>query len=270
MTSGSKLHRVLSSLPFAGSNGQSSSGGNASSVVPSGDELDLSGEESEKHELLRGRYEFAQSFSDLAKGKRNWQITAFVSMALLAVSLFGLVTLATSSRITPYVVEVNELGQARAFGPATKIDEASERIVVAELSSFIRNVRSVYSDPQAQKDMIYRAYSHAIGEARSFLESYFSDPDNDPRLLSGEFSRTAQVQSVTRLPDSNTYKVKWRETKHFPDGSTENSAWEAYLTVEQIPPESADMLKYNPLGITVTDMSWSKFSGSGLSYDSSQ
>lgn len=267
MADKSKLQHAVSVLPFVGSNGHSGDG--SSAPVPPADELDLSGDEDENHELLRGRYEFAQTFSNLAKGKRNWQLTAFISMGLLVATTLGLVMLATSSRITPYVVEVNELGQARAFGPAKQTDEASERIVIAELSSFIRNVRSVYSDPQAQRDMIYRAYAHANQGARTFLENYFSNPENDPRLLADDFSRTAQVQSVTRLPDSQTYKVQWRETKHFDDGSTSASAWEAYLTVEQIPPQSADMMQYNPLGITVTDISWSKIFSPDLSGNTS-
>ena len=38
----------------------------------------------ESPEVLRGRYEFHRAFSDLAKGKRNWQVAAFFAFAVLA------------------------------------------------------------------------------------------------------------------------------------------------------------------------------------------
>src|SRR5687767_4097537 len=70
---------------------------------------------------VRGRAEFDSVFSDLAKAKRNWQLIAFGAVAVSGVLAGGLVTLATQSRITPYVVEVDRLGRAQAFGPAERL-----------------------------------------------------------------------------------------------------------------------------------------------------
>ena len=68
--------------------------------------------------VLRGRAEFDSVFGDLAKGKRNWQLAFFGLLGVTGVLTVGLVTLATQSRITPYVVEVDRLGRSQAFGPA--------------------------------------------------------------------------------------------------------------------------------------------------------
>src|SRR5260370_14323728 len=66
---------------------------------------------------LAAREEFVSVFGDLARGKRNWQLVAFGLLALLGVVLAAYLRLSLGSRITPYVVEVDRLGQAVAFGP---------------------------------------------------------------------------------------------------------------------------------------------------------
>ena len=147
-------------------------------------------------EVLRGRYEFTRQFSDLAKGKRNWQWAAALSLALLGLAVAGLVALATQSRVVPYVVEVDRVGRAEAIAPADAATVAEDRVVVAALSSFVSNIRTVYADPVAQRDAVYRAYAHVAGDARDFLEGYFSDPQNDPRRLGKDFRRAVEVTAV--------------------------------------------------------------------------
>lgn len=218
----------------------------------------VQGKSAKDHPVLNGRYEFTQVFSDLAKGKRNWQITAYIALSLLVAVTAAFIVLALSARMVPYVVEVDKLGRARAFGPAEQIDQADERVVVAQLSMFVRNIRSVFSDPVAQQDMIRRAYAFAGPDAQVFLDSYFTNPDHDPRRLSQEFSRQVEVQSVIALPGTNTYKVQWSETQITRSGRRQLAAWEAYLTVSIIPPEDTRTIEENPLGVTITDLTWAR------------
>ena len=61
--------------------------------------------------IIAARDEFANAFGDLARGKRNWQLMAFALVGLLAMVTLAYVRLAASSRVVPYVVEVDRLGQ---------------------------------------------------------------------------------------------------------------------------------------------------------------
>ena len=211
--------------------------------------------------ILAGRREFMGQFADLAKGKHNWQVAAFVSLGLLAIMTIAYIQLASTSRITPYVVEVDELGQARAFGPAERALKASDRLTIHQLTLFIRNLRTVYRDPLAQKDMIVRAYAFADAEAQEWLNGYFSDPKHDPRLLAQNFSRQVEIKSIIRVPESDTWKVSWIETETRTGTNTRHrSAWEGYLTVRQEPPATAATMKYNPLGLYVTAVNWTQVS----------
>ena len=217
-------------------------------------------------EVLRGRYEFTRQFSDLAKGKRNWQWVAALSLVLLGLAVAGLVALATQSRVVPYVVEVDRVGRAEAIVPADAATIADDRVVVAALSSFVSNIRTVYADPVAQRDAVYRAYAHVAGDARDFLEGYFSDPQNDPRRLGKDFRRAVEVTAVLPVPGTDqgtgrTYRVQWNETDTSGAGGERERAWEGYASVTLAPPTTTEGIERNPLGVFVTDLSWSPLAG---------
>ena len=223
-------------------------------------------------EVLRGRYEFTRQFSDLAKGKRNWQLVAFGSLALLALSVVGLVTLSLQSRVVPYVVEVDRLGRAEAVAPADAVPTAHDRVVTAAVARFVADIRTAYPDPVAQRDAVYRAYAHVAGDARGFLEGYFSDPANDPRRLGKGARRSVEVVAVLPVPGmaadggpgpGGTYRVTWNETESSPQRGDTERAWEGYLSVVVAPPTTTEGVERNPLGVFVTDLSWSPLAGTG-------
>ncbi len=216
--------------------------------------------------VAEGRYEFARTFSDLAKGKRNWQLVAFLSLALLTISLVGLVALALQSRTVPYVVEVDRLGRAEAVAPAEAVPAASDRVVIASVARFVSDIRTIYTDPVAQRDAVFRAYSYVAGDARDFLEGYFSDPQNDPRLLAAELRRSVEIVSVLPIPSgsndaSRVYRVRWNENEVSERGGTRERPWEGYMTVEVQPPTTTEGIERNPLGVFVTAISWSALAG---------
>ncbi len=209
--------------------------------------------------ILRGRREFADQYMRLARAVRNWQIIAFLSLGLLSAMTVAYIGLASSSRITPYIVEVDALGQARAFGPAEALEEADERLIVHQLSLFVRNIRTVYEDPLAQKDMIVRAYAFVDEKAQEWLNGYFSKPENDPRLLSRRLSRRIEIQSVIAVPGSESWKVSWIEIETPKGTDTQvRSAWEGYFTLTQVPPTSTASIEYNPLGLYITAVNWTQ------------
>lgn len=214
-----------------------------------------------ENRIIAGRLEFTNQFAHLAQGKRNWQIAAFMSLGLLIGVTGAYIHLASTARITPYVVEVDALGQARAFGPAEEQLAVDDRLTIHQLSLFVRNIRTVYRDPLAQKDMIVRAYAFADAGAQEWLNGYFRDPENDPRLLARHLSRRVEVKSVIRVPDSESWKVSWIEVET-PAGTTtqRRSAWEGYLTVRQVPPASTATIDYNPLGLYITALNWTQVS----------
>jgi type IV secretion system protein TrbF len=209
--------------------------------------------------ILAGRGAFAGAFGDLARGKRNWQLMAFGLLGLFAIVVVAFVGLAAETRITPYVVEVDKLGRATAFGPAEQTALSDPRIVAATLALFIRNVRAVSSDAVVERELLYRAYANTAGKARDFLDDYFSQPEHDPRLLGQRFTRLVEVGAILPVPGSAVWRVQWteRERPVFV-GASREAAWEGYLTVRVRRPRTASVVEDNPLGIYVTDLTWTE------------
>jgi type IV secretion system protein TrbF len=212
--------------------------------------------------ILAGRGAFGGAFGDLARGKRNWQLMAFGLLGLFGIVLVAYVRLASETRITPYVVEVDRLGRAVAFGPAEPSRQAATadpRLVEATLSLFIRNVRAVSSDGVVQRELLYRAYAHAAARARQFLDGWFSLPEHDPRLLGQRCTRSVEVDAILPVPGSAVWRAQWTEREQpAVAGAARESAWEGYLTVGVRRPRTADAVEENPLGIYVTDLTWTE------------
>lgn len=218
--------------------------------------------------VLRGRAEFASVFGDLAKGKRNWQLAFFGLLGVTGVLTVGLVTLATQSRITPYVVEVDRLGRAQAFGPAERLRATDQRVVTSQLASFVRDIRTVLGEPASQADLVRRAYAFADQGAAAFLNQYFAAPANDPRMLGKEMTRLVEVTSVLPVPEKSptgegtptAWKVSWLETT-LPRGGIATptiAAWEGYFSTRIASPSTTERITTNPLGLYVTSINWTQ------------
>jgi type IV secretion system protein VirB5 len=231
---------------------------------------------------LRGRAEFESLFGALARGKRNWQLVAFGSLGVSALLAGGLVTLATRSRITPYVVEVDRLGHAQSFGPAEQLRLTDRRVVSSQIATFVHDLRTIVGDQAAQSDLVRRAYAFADQGAANFLNTYFADASNDPRLLGRDQTRLVEVTGILPVPGASmpgaphaadvhapsqgatalpaTWKVSWIETviPRSLGGSSEVSAWEGYVTTRLVPPRDAERIALNPLGLYVTSVTWTR------------
>jgi len=215
----------------------------------------------EPNPYLAARREFESVFGDLAKGKRNWQLMSFALAVLLGAVLAAYVRQGAESRITPYVVEVDRLGQALAFGPAERLRGSDSRLYVFQLGLLIRNLRAVCSDPEAQRSRLLDAYAYLAGPARAAVDAWFADAAHDPRVLGRSLTRQVDVTAVLQLPRSQTWKVSWRELERprFA-GAPRATAWEAYLRVEHQPPDSTAAILVNPLGLYVTEINWTQVS----------
>lgn len=214
---------------------------------------------------VRGRAEFDSVFGDLAKSKRNWQLVAFGALAIAVVLAVGLTAVATQSRITPYVVEVDRLGLVEAFGPADQMKAVDRRVVVSQLARFVRDIRTVLGDPAGQADLIKRAYAFVDQSAAPFLNQYFTTPANDPRVLGKDLTRLVEITSVIAVPPtapdgSQTWKVSWTESSlpRAGGGAATESAWEGFFTTRITPPSTLDRVAANPLGLYVTSINWTE------------
>src|SRR2546429_9459868 len=93
--------------------------------------------------FLAARHEFMNAFGDLAKGKRNWQLIAYALAGLLALVAIADLRLAASSRVVPYIVQVDRLGPVLTVGPAEDLKQPDQPVGAAELAPVIRALPAV-------------------------------------------------------------------------------------------------------------------------------
>src|SRR5260370_40560 len=141
--------------------------------------------------FLLARTEFMNAFGDLAVGKRNWQLMAFVALGLLAVLMIADVWGTKSPQVVPYIVQVDRLGQVVQVGPADALKRPEDRLIASELAQFVRAIRTVLpaAAQAAQAELLGRGYAFVAPPAAAFLNDYFADPKHDPRVLGQQLSR---------------------------------------------------------------------------------
>jgi type IV secretion system protein VirB5 len=186
---------------------------------------------------------------------RNWRLMAFGCLGLTTTLSGGLLWQSLQSRVVPYVVEVDRLGEPRAVAPAEVGAHPTDAQVAWFLGRFITSVRSVSLDPVLMRQEWLSAYDFATRRGAVFLDGYARMAD--PFGHVGERTVSVQVTSIVRASD-RSYQVKWVETAYERGTLAGTTHWTAMLTVVLDPPSNADKLRRNPLGLYVDAVDWSR------------
>ncbi len=186
---------------------------------------------------------------------KNWRYMAFGSLVLSAGFAAALVYQSVRGTVVPWVVQVDNLGQAQAVAPATADFRPTDPQVAWHLARFIEQTRSIPADPIIVRQNWLRAYEWTTDRGAAALNDYARA--NDPFTKVGEQQIAVDVSSVIRAsPDS--FRVAWTE-RHFENGQlSATERWTAILTIVIQAPRDAERIKVNPLGIYVNAINWSR------------
>jgi type IV secretion system protein VirB5 len=184
-------------------------------------------------------------------------LIAVAALGVAAVAVAGNVWQSSQSRVQPFIVEVDKLGDALAIQRADVASPVPLGVVRAQIARYIQDVRTVSIDVLAERAFINEAYAMVDknSAALTFLNNYFSATDPFKRATTETVS--AHVESVLPLPGSNTWRVEWREDTVARDGRPEFSKhWEATITVSINPPTTDAAILVNPTGLFVESSPW--------------
>jgi type IV secretion system protein TrbF len=203
---------------------------------------------------LSARREWNERYGDYIARARNWRWAAFGALAVSLVLAVGVAWQAAQSKVVPYVVEVDKLGDAVAVARADRAAPTDMRVIKAQLVAWIVDVRSVSSDPLAQKSALTRSYALTAATATIFLNDYYRQHSPFGQ------TRTVAVSVDAVLPVSNqTYQIQWSEDARGLQGrDIDTTHWIASLTVAFDPPTDERGILSNPLGLYITGISWTQ------------
>ncbi len=186
---------------------------------------------------------------------RNWRLMAFGSLALSTGLAAALVWQSTSGTVMPWVVQVDQLGQAQAIAPAEAEYRPTDPQIAWHLARFIEQVRSIPADPIVLRQNWLRAYDYTTDRGALALNDFARV--NDPFAKVGQMQVAVEVSSVIRAsPDS--FRVSWIERRYVDGALAATERWSAILTITVQPPRDVERLRRNPLGIYVHALNWSK------------
>ena len=186
---------------------------------------------------------------------RNWRLMAFGGILLSTGLSGGLLWQSMQSRVVPYVVEVDRLGEADAVAPLKEGYQPTDPQIAWHLGRFVTNVRSVSLDPVLMRQNWLSAYDFVTERGSRFLNEYARSAQ--PFAKVGDRTVSVQVTSVVRASD-RSFQVKWTETAYERGSLAGTSRWTAILSVQVKQPASADELRKNPLGLHIDGIDWSK------------
>lgn len=202
---------------------------------------------------------FHDKYYKLAKAVRNWQIAFLSVTVLLGITIVGLIKVSTQSSITPYIVEVNkEEGIIRRIGDINRINyQVNDKLILSTLRSFLNNTRTISLDPVLYSKNISESYNFLGEVAQNKLkESIISDNVQD-RMRKKE-TRDLSITSILKI-DNKNFQVRWSENNYDDNGNVEYSRkYSGIFTVEIIKSTSEQRILLNPVGITITDFSFSR------------
>ena len=186
---------------------------------------------------------------------RNWRLMAFGCLILSAAFASALIAQSVQGSITPWIVEVDRLGQAQTVAPANPNYRPTDPQIAFHLARFIEDVRGLPADAIVLRQNWLRAYDFTTDRGASALNDHARV--NDPFAKLGKLQVSVEVSSVIRAsPES--FRMAWTE-RRFDNGQlSATERWSAILSVVIETPRDADRLRKNPLGVYVNAINWSK------------
>jgi type IV secretory pathway TrbF-like protein len=207
---------------------------------------------------LVARREWDERYGNLITRAKNWRLLALLCAATVLVQTVGLIILSMRSKVVPYVVAVDSLGRQVAAGAAEESPQADDRLKRAAIFEWVADLRAITADGIAQRKAIDRVYARIANgsQAMTVVNDFYRAAPPQNRAQTETVS--IDVQSVLATTD-RTYEVEWVETVRDLNGQVKSEDhWKGAFTIVINPPTDERLIRTNPIGMYVTNASWSR------------
>jgi type IV secretion system protein TrbF len=207
---------------------------------------------------LTSQVAWDERFGDVITRAKNWR-TAFLMICVLAfLQTCVLLEEMHRSHVVPFVVAVDSLHRAVGMGLATETSIADPHMIQAQLQQYVVDARSISSDPYILKSHLEQVFDWTLPQcqARGFLVDYIRTLD--PFSVAKANTVEVDVRNVNAI-SPQSFEVDWVETKRDNLGAlVSKDEWKGVFQVALYAAKDEAHAAQNPLGIYITDISWSK------------
>lgn len=184
-------------------------------------------------------------------------------VGMLAAIIFltvGLLYKSLSSSVMPYVVEVDTTtGMVKNIGTVSesKNYKPSEAVYKYFISKFLKNTREIPLDPVVYKENLTTAYGFLTKDAALKLQTMLKTEKTTEKF--GKQTVQIEISTVLPMEGGNSYQIRWTE-ENFTIGTGEKKVtpYSGIFTVQTIQSNDEGQLEINPIGLYISDFSWSK------------
>ncbi len=202
---------------------------------------------------MRAQQAWDRRMGTAVQGAVTWRWAALSLGALTIVLALGMTMVALQRRTFVHVVEVSPQGAVLSVRPAGAEYTPTDAQVSYFLGHFVKLVRGVPTDGVVLRENWLEAYRFLTPQAAQRLNEIARE--EDPFSLLGTTARSAIITSIVQR-SSETWQVSWIEATHGANGGA-RSAYTGLFTIRFDRPRTSDALARNPLGLFITEFSFS-------------
>lgn len=203
----------------------------------------------------RAQQEWDARMGSAVLSARAWRAIAFAALALAGGLVLALTAVAMQSRTFVHVVEVAPEGQVLSVKTADAAWTPNEAQTAYFIGRFVRLVRSLPTDAIVLRENWLEAYRFLTPPAAARL-SEIARAD-DPFAQVGTAGRVVHVRSIVRR-SAASWQVAWTEETTGAAVGPARATYTGLFSVRHAPPSDAEQVAVNPLGLFITEFSWSR------------
>jgi type IV secretion system protein VirB5 len=203
----------------------------------------------------RAQQEWDARMGSAVLSARTWRTMAFAALGLSAALALALTAVALQRRTFVHVVEVAPEGQVLSVRAADATWSPTETQTAYFLGRFVRLTRSLPTDAVVLRENWLEAYRFLTPQAATQLNEIARA--DDPFASVGTLGRVVHVRSIVQR-SPNSWQVAWEERTTGAGAMPPRAAYTGLFTVRHAPPRTADDIAINPLGLFITEFSWSR------------
>lgn len=203
----------------------------------------------------RAQQEWDARMGSAVLSARSWRTIAFAGVSLAGLLAASLTMVALQKRTFVYVAEATREGQITQVRALDGAWTPSEAQIAYHLGRFVRLVRALPTDGVVLRENWLEAYKFLTPKAAARL-SEIARAD-DPFQNLGRVGRTIHINSIIARSDKS-WEVRWTEQSSDAPSAAGGDVYSGIFSVSVQPPDNPDAVAENPLGLLISDFSWSR------------
>ena len=181
-------------------------------------------------------------------------------IGVIMILTFGLVYKSLSANVMPYIVEVDTVtGAVRNVGTIESSThyQAGDAVYKYFLSKFLKNTREIPLDPVVYRENLSASYGFLTKNAAIKLQTMLKTEKTMERF--GHQTVQINISTILPLEGGRSYQIRWtEETFTIGTGEKKVTPYSGIFTVQLIKSDDEAQLAINPIGLYISDFSWSK------------